>query len=222
MRRHEAAPGDDAMSAIPVFIPYVNRPDLLMRAVASVPRRMTTQPEVINNSDCGVDVPCKVYTPDVPLTFAQTQNLMLKLAEEREVPFYLFMHNDAEAGPETIEKLYQMALRQCSQRKWGAIFTAYDALAAFSTAAMGAIGGWDTMLSWYCADNDCYRRLRLAGYPTIESNLPVSHEPSRTLNADPAVKRAVDLEIPFRESYYRAKWGGSPGNEKFDVPWNGR
>ena len=75
---------------------------------------------------------------------------------------------------------------------------------------------------WYCADNDCYRRLRLAGYPTLESNLPVKHTPSQTLNSDPLIRRQVDLEIPFRGSYYRAKWGGRPGSEAFIVPFNGK
>ena len=84
---------------------------------------------------------------------------------------------------------------------------------------MDAIGGWDTMLTWYLADYDCYRRLRLAGYPTLESHLPVKHSPSQTLNSDPLIRRQVDLEVPLREAYYRAKWGGNPGHETFDVPW---
>lgn len=210
------------MSTIPVFIPYVNRPDLLERAIRSVPRRMTTEPIVINNSNEKLVVSCPTVYPPVPLTFAQTQNFMLKIAKERKVPFYLFMHSDAEAVPDTVEKLYEMALHECATRKWGTIFTNYDALAAFNTAAMDAIGGWDHMLSWYASDCDVYHRLRLAGYPTLESHLPVTHEPSQTLKSDPVIRRQVDLEAPFRESYYRAKWGGNPGHEIFDVPWDVR
>lgn len=211
------------MSSIPVFIPYVNRPDLLQRAIASVPRRMTTEAVIIDNSTrCEVGFYPRAAVPPVPLTFSQTQNWMLAMAKERGVPFYLFMHADAEAGPDTIEKLYHLAMHECARRQWGAIFTAYDALAAYNTEAMSAIGGWDTMLTWYCSDNDTYRRLRLAGYPTLESNLPVTHKASQTINSDPAVKRAVDLEIPFRESYYRAKWGGNPGHETFDIAWGGK
>jgi hypothetical protein len=210
------------MSTIPVFIPYVNRIDLLKKAIDSVPRRLTTEPVVINNSGHDLDVQCTVITPPVTLTFTQTQNLMLSIAKERGVPFYFFMHSDAEAGPDTVANIYEMAMRECSVRKWGAIFTNYDALAAFNTAAFDAIAGWDTMLPWYCADNDVYRRLRLAGYPTLESNLPVHHEPSQTLNSDPVIRRQVDLEVPFRERYYAAKWGGQPGAETFEVPFNGQ
>lgn len=210
------------MSSIPVFIPYVNRPDLLERAIVSVPRRATTSPVIINNSGKDFNARCEMFTPPVPLTFSQTQNFMLKIARVQSVPFYLFMHSDAEAGPDTVEKLYRLAMHECARRQWGAIFTAYDALAAYNVEAMSTIGGWDTMLTWYCSDNDTYRRLRLAGYPTIDSNLPVTHEASQTLNSDPAVKRVVDLEMPFRESYYRAKWGGNPGQETFDVAWGGK
>lgn len=210
------------MSSIPVFIPYVNRPELLKRAITSVPRRMTTEPVVINNSGKGLDVRCETVMPPVPLTFSQSQNLMLKIAKGRKVPFYFFMHSDAEAGPDTIELLYQMAMHECSQGKWGAIFTAYDALAAFNTNAMESIGGWDTMLSWYLADCDCYRRLRLAGYPTLNSFLPVTHEASQTLNSNPYRKFCVELEVPFREAYYRAKWGGANEKEVYDRPFNGR
>lgn len=203
---------------IPVFIPYVNRIDLLMRAIDSVPPSVSVQPYVINNSGKSFPLSCHLYHPVVPLTFSQSQNAMLEIAKAHPVPFYLFMHSDAEAGEGTVEKLVEMAQNQTG--KWGAIFTAYDALAAFNVEAMNAIGGWDTMLSWYCGDNDCYRRLRLAGYPTLESNLPVKHTPSQTLNSDPNVARRVNLEIPFRESYYRAKWGGNPGQEIFTKPWN--
>jgi hypothetical protein len=183
-----------------------------------VPDSSECRAQIINNS--GAWIPFDgVVEPSVPLTFSQSQNWMLSLAWDRwDAPFYLFMHSDAEAGEGTVEKLVEMARNQTGQ--WGAIFTAYDALAAFNVEAMTAIRGWDTMLSWYCGDNDCYRRLRLAGYPTLESNLPVKHTPSQTLNSDPEVARRVNLEIPFRESYYRAKWGGNPGQEIFTNPFD--
>lgn len=215
------------MPSIPVFIPYVNRPDLLRRAIDSVPRRLTTTPCVINNSGSREPVNtaalgCNVIHPCVPLSFAQTQNLMLNHAKAEKLPFYMFLHSDAEAGPESVWKLYQAAVSECSRRKWGALFTNYDALAAFSTAAFAEIGGWDTALEWYHSDADVYRRLRLAGYPTIETGLPVVHEPSQTLKSDPLVRLRVDVMMPCRQEWYRRKWGGDIGNEIFDKPFNGQ
>ena len=205
---------------IPLFIPYVNRPDLLEKALASVGRVNEVQTLVLNNSGEPLNI---LYQrePPVPLTFAQTQNWMLKMAEELNAPFYLFMHSDAEAVADTVLRLVSMAKALTVQgRRWGTVFTAYDALAAFNTDAMRAIEGWDTMLSWYLADCDCYRRLRMAGYELIDSGLPVKHTPSQTLNSDPTIKRNVNLEVPFRHSYYRAKWGGDNEHEVYERPFN--
>ena len=78
------------MPTAPVFIPYVNRPDLLRRAVESVPRKLSYSPIIINNSGQRLPVEVDRYDhmePPVPLTFSQTQNWMLKIASQRAVPF---------------------------------------------------------------------------------------------------------------------------------------
>ena len=208
-----------------VFIPYVNRPDLLKKAVDSVPLSEHWRVEVINNSDESVNHKRAQghLIPSHPLTFAESQNWMLHLVHVAwNFPFYLFMHSDAEAGEGTIQKLFDMAsIVQNSGAKWGAIFTAYDALAAYSTEAMQAIGGWDENLPWYLSDCDVYRRLRIAGYPTLESGLPVEHTPSQTLNSDPEIARKVAEDTPKWRAYYHAKWGGDNEHERFSVPFNG-
>ncbi len=210
------------MSAIPVFIPVVNRIDLLRKAVDSVPRRATTAPVVIDNTGGEfLDVSCEKVIPSVPLTASQTLNLMQAIAIDRKVPFYFFMHNDTEAGPETVEKLYEMAMHKCStDPKWGVIFTLYDTLAAYHTAAFDAVGPWDTNLPQYFTDNDMYRRLRLAGYELSESNLPVTHVGSQTIHSDPIRKLVNDITFPIYTRYYAAKWGGGPDRETFERPFN--
>jgi len=204
---------------VPLFIPYLNRPDLLDKAVASVKRCKSVNVLVLNNSERKIPYLCN--TPPVPLTFSQTQNWMLRQAENIHAPFYLFMHSDAEAGEGTVKKLVEMSQSLTDEgRKWGVIWTAYDALAAFNTAAFRAVGGWDQMLTWYLSEVDVYRRLRLAGYELIDSNLPVKHEPSQTLNSDPYIQMCVNLEVPFRERYYFLKWGGAAGRETYLTPFN--
>lgn len=202
------------MNVIPLFIPYVNRPDLLNKAIESVPDSVALF-VIINNS--GTTCRHATFDPPVPLTFAQTQNWMLKLA--REETFYLFMHSDASCEPWVIEKLIAMA--EAQTEKWGVIFTAYDALAAYNTEAFNAVGGWDANLQWYGSECDMYYRLRLAGYPTLESKLPVHHEISATIKADLGIQRAVNAGAMFRQYYYQLKWGGLPGEEKFTIPFNG-
>jgi hypothetical protein len=210
---------------IPLFIPYVNRPDLLERAVRSVQCR-GVEVNIINNSDGpSIGIPGMEFIqrrPPVPLTFTQTQNWMLNIAEGDSDygEFYLFMHSDAEAGEGTVQKLIELAQSLTNEgRKWGVIFTNYDALSVFNTASFREVGGWDPELCWYASDCDMYYRLKLAGYELIESGLPVNHTPSQTLNSDPEIKRRVDLMFPFRVSYYRAKHGGDPGHETFLTPF---
>lgn len=209
----------------PLFIPYVNRFDLLEKAVRSA---VTDNVEIniINNSDGpSIGIPGTDFIqrrPPVPLTFAQTQNWMLSIAEGDADydPFYLFMHSDAEAAEGTVQKLVGMAQELTNtQHKWGVIYTSYDALAAFNTAAFREVGGWDVFLEWFHSDNDVYRRLRLAGYELIESGLPVHHEPSQTLKADPEIAMKVNLMFPCRVRYYQAKWGGDAGHETFTTPF---
>ena len=120
-----------------------------------------------------------------------------------------------------MQRLVAMANAYTIQKKkWGAIFTAYDALAAFNTEAMRDIGGWDPLLPWYFADNNTYRKLRLAGYELIESNLPVKHEPSQTLKSDEYLAFVNSLTFPFYERLYTKMWGGPPGKELFPTPFN--
>jgi hypothetical protein len=217
--------------SIPIFIPFRNRPDLLQNAVDSIPTSDRWSVVVINNSESALpeEMPltvCEIKN-HIPLSFSKTQNLMTELARNWiyfgvASPFYCFMHSDACAGNYAVENLIEMAFNLTAKReKWGAIFTAYDAFAAFNTDAFLSIGGWDENLSWYASDCDVYYRLRLAGYSIIESNLPVAHYPSQTLKSDPNVAAEVNREFAFRESYYRSKWGNSPGNEVYTIPFNG-
>jgi hypothetical protein len=211
---------------IPVFIPFVNRRDLLEKAVRSA-QFPAVEVNVLDNSNgpsIGIPGARFIYRrPTVPLTAAQTLNWMQQIAsaDADYGEFYFFMHNDTEAAPGTIQKLYEMAMRKCEHGdKWGVIFTLYDTLAAFNTAAFNEVGEWDTNLPQYFTDNDMYRRMTLAGYELAESCLPVKHEGSQTINSDPMRKRVNNITFPIYTRYYAAKWGGEVGHERFERPWD--
>lgn len=213
-----------------IGIPYVNRPDLLKLAVNSI-KTYWPHAIIIDNSDrqdlhgekdLPSDIP--VYKPSVPLTFSQSMNLLQHVALERQCEVVMFMHNDAEANEETPEKLLTLLeqLIQCEDRKWGAVFTNYDTLAAFHMQALTAVGKWDTILPQYYADNDYYRRIRLAGYEIINTELAVTHHNvSSTIKSDPARLYINGITFPLYKRYYEKKWGGEPGKETFSTPFNG-
>lgn len=208
------------MSKAILFVPYVNRPDLLKRVLVSLAGIREIVPLVIDNSKDGSQVSCNSVRAPVPMTFTQTQNWMLDIARERNDPFYLWAHCDAIFTSADVMKLHRMA--ESETTPWGVIFTNYDVLCAYRTDAVQAVGGYDTNFFDYCSDQDFYRRLRLAGYSLIESHIPVQHDKgSSTLRADPEIARRVGLQVGYRSHYYRAKHGGDPGNETFMVPFNG-
>lgn len=199
---------------IPLFIPHVNRPDLLAKAVRSADGVDEVDVIVINNSGKHLDGYYSMELP-VPLTFSQTQNYMLRLAENE--PFYIWAHSDMHCNPNVIRSLVKAACFQTG--KWAALWTNYDALSAINTAALKAIGGWDINLPQYFSDNDCYRRMRLAGYECLDTGLEVFHEASQTINSDPYLKFVNGVTFPLYREYYRIKWGGYPGDEVFIYPF---
>jgi len=212
-----------------IGIPYVNRPDLLYLAVNSI-KLFWPQAIVIDNSknydlryDKQMSPEIPVYEPPVPLTFSQTMNLLQRMALERQCQVLLFMHNDAEAHPGTPEAFLAVLQElQVSGRKWGIALTNYDTLAAFNMEAVMNVGIWDTVLPQYFADIDYYRRMRLAGYEEVITDLGVTHHnnASSTIKSDSDRMFLHHITFPLYERYYETKWGGKIGEERFNTPFN--
>lgn len=207
-------------------IPYVNRPDLLEKAVRSV-QYFWPHTTIIDNSDAGLDPsawPVQLVRPSVPLTFSQTMNLVQRMATDQSCDFYFFMHNDAEAGEGTPERLLAVVEQAVtSGQRLGVAFTAYDTLAAMNMTMVREVGRWDTNLPQYYADNDYYRRVRLAGYEMLYTDLEVTHHngASSTIKSDPRLGYINGVTHPLYSQYYSAKWGGDSGAETYDWPFDG-
>jgi hypothetical protein len=148
------------------------------------------------------------------------------LALSNKQKHWLFMHSDGVAQRRDFERIIALAEEATQQgRKWAVIFTNHDVLACYNTAAITAIGGWDTTFPNYFSDNHNYRKLRLAGYEMLQlENHTVEHgvdgTGSQTINSDPVLRRQNEILFPSYAQLYREMWGGSPGEEKFNTPWN--
>jgi hypothetical protein len=212
---------------IPLFIPYVNRKDLLEKAVRSAVCD-GVEINIINNSDgASIGIPGVDFIqrrPPVPLNFSLTQNWMLRIASgdaDYDEDFYLFLHADAEAGEGVVQKMVDFARGLTKERrKWAVVFSAYDAFAAFNTQAFLEVGGWDEVFPWYFSDGSVYHKLRVAGYELVESNLPVKHEPSQTIKSDSKRAFLNSMTFPLYEYLYSQMWGGQPSKERFKTPFN--
>jgi len=205
------------------FIFHVNREDLLAKALRSA-AEIGDYLTVVDNSRDGLSMAvARHYRPPVPLSFSQSMNFAMTSAKGHGSSFVLLMHSDAEAHSGSCMQLVEYARRLNTEgRKWGVLFTNYDALAALNLALLDDVGLWDTNLPQYFSDNDYYRRIALAGYEKIETGIPVDHTPSTTINSDPELKFLNGVTFPLYEQYYTQKWGGKPGKEIFKIPFNRR
>ena len=201
---------------------FVNGEELLRRSVLSMEYAKDSL-TIIDNSISGLkEVPFgRIYRPPVPLTFAQSQNLILKESAKKECEFYLWIHHDAEALGDSCRKMVELASSiEESGKKWATCFSSYDAFAAFNTKAFLYVGGWDAEFPWYFSDGSVYHKLRVAGYEFIESGLPVKHEPSQTIKSDSDLAFLNSMTFPLYEYLYSQMWGGSPGKERFKTAFN--
>jgi hypothetical protein len=205
------------------YIFHVNREDLLQKAVASA-RDLWKELTVVDNSANGLEAPIPyvhVLRPTVPLTAIQSINFAMVNTRAQGAKIAIWMHSDAEAHPGSCLALVEYARRMNTEgRKWGTLFTNYDALAALNTDLIDTVGLWDTTFHSYFGDNDYYRRIRLAGYECIDTGIPVYHTASQTINSDPELRFRNSITFPLYQAYYVAKYGGSPGSETYLTPFN--
>jgi hypothetical protein len=210
-------------------ISYVNRADLLYKAIDSI-EHYWPHTIIIDNSegrdlrhDRYVKDRVRVYEPPVPLTVPQKMNYLQELAESKGCDVLLHMHNDAEAPPgvpEAFLKVLEGLLeKHRSGHKWGIAFTSYDYLMALNMDAVRAVGPWDTTFTQYFSDNDYYWRLHAGGYEHIWTGIGVIHHGSATVNSNPYLKQIFDTTFPLYHLYYKQKWGGQWFKEKYRCPF---
>lgn len=208
-----------------IGISYVAGPDYLQRALASIGEKHMGKVFVVNCSE-PLDLqwkhwePWNEVVPPVPLSHTQVHCYLQGMASGLDALFV--QHNDAECEPDTIDRL--LAMLSTLPRKWGMVFTNYDAVAMYNPKLWKAIGGWDWRLyPSYYSDTSYYRKAKLAGWELIDSGFPVKHEGSHVINK-------LDKKLKFlnhtllsdaARNNYIAEWGGPPGEERFTRPFNG-
>lgn len=211
------------MSDYSCYVLHTNRPDLTAKALYSI-RDLGENVFVIDNSaddeEDAITRTVGVFKQPVPLTATQSINFAIVSGKRMGHKFILWMHNDAEAEPGVAYALVGMARSLTLEgRNWGVIFTNYDSFSAINLACAEEVGMWDTHFSAYFSDNDWYRRVRLAGWECINSDLPVKHLGSQTIKSDPEKLFLNSQTFPIYAQYYERKWGGPPQQEKFERPF---
>ena len=74
----------------------------------------------------------------------------------------------------------------------------------------------------YFEDNDFHRRLQLAGFgdKIFGVNVPFLHYGSGTLKGNARLREGWPPRFAACQQYYVEKWGGLPGSETFQYPFN--
>lgn len=166
----------------------------------------------------------RTIVPSAPLHFSQIMNMIRKLAIDSQLDFYLWAHADCVCDRHVFDGLAErMSRRLESGERLGVLFTFYDILSAVSVECAQRVGEWDwRFFPQYYADNDYYRRVRLAGYST-----PTDDELAKCVvhdNGGGQSKRDRRKDFadsgwwPVATRFYALKWGGGPDREQFDVP----
>ena len=210
------------------FISYVNCPELFIKAVTSTALLSTKGIGVIfdNRSDMSLPSPMEVLDsaglkgfqyeefcfirPDVPLTTAQVMNFMVSISSSLGKDFFTWIHSDGEVTCAPTFLVDEARSRVENNEKWGALFTQYDVFCAFNVQACLAAGEWDWLrFPFYFLDNDYYRRLREAGYPTIDiGGAEVLHhnDASNTIKNDWVRKQVNSITFPGCQRLFNLKW----------------
>ncbi|OWK34979.1 hypothetical protein FRUB_09821 [Fimbriiglobus ruber] len=205
----------------PIFIPFVNRRDLLDEALASLGEH-APRAVVVDNSGGSEAWPSsrsfRVYRPDAPLTVAQTFWLAMRRAPGR----WSYFHNDATVTPEVAAEVDAEADRlDAAGVPWGVILTLHDVYCLHNGKLLRERGiKPDLCLPVYCCDCDWLRQITTAGLEIIDMGNRggrVKHHGSSTKAADRAYRAYIDTANPH--AYYREKWGGLPGEETKTTPW---
>jgi glycosyltransferase involved in cell wall biosynthesis len=84
------------------------------------------------------------------------------------------------------------------------------------------VGTFDETFSpAYFEDNDYHRRISLAGRRAVcTTSAPYYHYGSKTQNADPIFPTVPPFIFQANQLHYVNKWGGSPGAEAYNTPFN--
>lgn len=197
-------------------VPTLCRYDLLERLLDSVERGTVRAHEYIivdNGPDPGVAKSIRlppntrVIRPGRNLGVAASWNVLLECAGDAPI---VISNDDVTLGPTAFAEL-----QEASQRH--PLVTAPDWQLFTQAPECVARAGWydEGFYPAYYEDSDYDYRLRLCGVERHVINVDHVHVRSATIE----VARHISSERSAL--YYRAKWGGPPGEEQYTEPFGG-
>lgn len=220
-----------AQPQVTLVVPTLRRYDLLAQLLIPSAERGTRPPDHIHVIDNGGALDPKAYgLPTAKLSvFQPGRNIGVSASwnhAHRTISEYVVMAcDDMELYPNTIEALVAAAEANPAV---GYFFPEHNAHSMFGVNilrrwAWDKVGPYDELFyPAYFEDNDYAIRLRLAGVPTMAvPDCGMNHVGSATLQSfSEAEKNAHHANFDRLRMYYVQKWGGQPGHERYNSPFN--
>lgn len=220
--------------AIPVLgCPVLNRGDLLLRMLRSIDYPINKIVIINNGNDLGIqavleqieeesEYNLRIHNPGYNIGVASSWNWICK---KNPAEYWLLAGNDIQFTPGDLRKIdlfvstyYDYVMYPAN---WG------HSLFAIRQSCFDGAGYFDqNFFPAYGEDQDHCYRIKLAGLKwTDVPNVHAVHgEPplwgSSTVWSDPVLNRKCAITQQNNAEYFRRKWGGEPGKEKFIHPYD--
>lgn len=201
---------------IPVLAaPTLYRTDLLTKMVASIDEEVQTILVIDNGGRVPDDFPAHVVRLPHNIGVGASWNLVFKLTPR--APWWLIVNDDLAFGPGDLAKISSVMDDDSAKIAMLLGFAAFG----INQCALNEIGFFDENLHpAYCEDNDMTWRAKLAGVPLVEVEGHIAHEGSATIRGHKLYMDQNGVTFSQNLSYYRSKWGGTPGEEIYETPFN--
>lgn len=202
---------------IPVLgVPVLNSPEYLYDMLDSIDYPIRKIVVIDNgdvvNRDLG-DI--RVIKPGHNLGVAASWNMIIKT--NPKAPWWFIVNFDLEFQDGDLGKIDEYMAAHDGL----ALMNGFSAFAV-SKSAIAAAGWFDeNFVPAYYEDNDWNYRAKLVGVPAVELENNIRHYGSVTIGSNPLYRSANHQSFTRNGSYYLRKWGGMPGQELYQTPFNG-
>lgn len=206
---------------IPVLgVPFLNRPDLLVKMLQSIDEKVG-EVVIVDNSDerlvSELSGPSKtrVISMGHNMGVAASWNLIMKATPL--APWWAIASSDIVFEPGALSRLSE------SMQDFDGLTYMYGMSAfAISKPCLSKAGWFDeNFVPAYCEDMDYSRRCQLLNVPIKDLNIELDHVGSATIRSDKQLFEENNRTYRENAFYYFNKWGGGFGQpEMFETPFN--
>lgn len=209
---------------INICIPTLNAYEELAKCVASI-NNSTREDIHIHIIDNGGRMPhiegdnISVMKPPANLGVAGSWNWFIDNVSEPRI----ICNDDVQFHPEAIDRIvaaydedYLIFPTAVGNSNSFSCFMLPDKV----VQSVGKFDEWISPKYGYFEDNDYHRRMKLAGFDIKPCDAVIDHVGSSTLkNFSREKKEEHHEKFKLARDHYKKKWGGLPGEEKYDSPF---